>query len=299
MSKKILVAGGTGNLGERIIKNLIANGAEVIALVRSNSDPNKIEKLEKLGANIFKINNWSLAELTAACKDVSCVVSALAGLSDVIIDNQKILLDAAVAAGVPRFIPSDYSLDFTKFNHGENRNLDFRRMFHSYLDQQPIKATTLFNGAFMDLLTDQMPMILFKQKRILYWGNADHQMTFTTIDDTARFTALAALDATTPRLLHIAGDHKSPREIMEIMTALTGNKFHLLRTGGKRTLGVIIKIAQTMAPSKNKLYPAWQGMQYIHNMIDERAIPFKSDKNRYPDMTWTSVKELLAKHLMS
>ncbi len=39
------------------------------------------------------------------------------------------VLDAAVAAGVPRFIPSDYSLDFTKTRPGENRNLDLRRRF--------------------------------------------------------------------------------------------------------------------------------------------------------------------------
>jgi hypothetical protein len=43
----------------------------------------------------------------------------LAGLREVVIDAQKKLLDAAIAAGVPRFIPSDYSLDFTKFSYGE------------------------------------------------------------------------------------------------------------------------------------------------------------------------------------
>jgi hypothetical protein len=60
---------------------------------------------------------------------VTCVVSVLAGLREVIIDAQKVLLDAAIAAGVPLFIPSDYSLDFTKFSDGENRNLDLRRDF--------------------------------------------------------------------------------------------------------------------------------------------------------------------------
>lgn len=42
MSKQIIVvAGGTGNLGGRIINALIDKGAEVRALVRSTSDKKK------------------------------------------------------------------------------------------------------------------------------------------------------------------------------------------------------------------------------------------------------------------
>ena len=122
------------------------------------------------------------------------------------IDTQKVLLDAAVRAGVPRFIPSDFSLDFTNLRPGENRNLDLRREFMGCVDASPIATTTIFIGPFMDLLTDQMPMILFKPKWVLYWGSADQRMDFTTMDDTAAFTANAALDDATPRFLRIAGD---------------------------------------------------------------------------------------------
>ena len=37
-------------------------------------------------------------------------------------DRQGVLLEGAVRAGVPRFIPSDYSADFTKTRPGGNRN---------------------------------------------------------------------------------------------------------------------------------------------------------------------------------
>ena len=138
MKKIILVAGATGNLGERIVKALLQKEVEVRVVVRQSSDIEKVNALEKLGSTVYKIDNWNVAELTAACIGVSCVVSALAGLREVVIDAQKILLDAAVAANIPRFIPSDYSLDFTKFSAGENRNLDLRREFHSYLDSRPM-----------------------------------------------------------------------------------------------------------------------------------------------------------------
>lgn len=292
----IVVAGGTGNLGGRIISALVEKGVEVRALVRVATEANKVKLLEQSGAKVIVVDFASEQETTTACMGASCVVSALAGLDDVILTTQKVLLNGAIAARVPRFIPSDYSLDFTNFRHGENRNLDLRRQFHQYLDSTSMAATTIFNGAFMDMLTHEIPMIIFKKKLVLYWGDADHKMGFTTVDDTALFTANAALDATAPRYLRIAGDRVSPREIRQIMNEISGEKFRMLRTGGPGLLSFIIAIAKKMAPGKDDLYPAWQGMQYMRNMIDKRADLKTTDNYRYPGMQWTSVKELLLKH---
>ena len=184
MKHIILVAGATGNLGERITRALLDQGAEVRAIVRQGTDLRKIRQLEQIGAKVFEVDMSKVNEVATVCAGVSCVVSALAGLRDVVIDTQRVLLDAAVKAGVPRFIPSDYSLDFTKFPDGTNRNLDWRREFHTYLDKAPIKSTSIYCGGFMDMLTDQIPMIMTKQKMIMYWGGADHPLGFTTVADT-------------------------------------------------------------------------------------------------------------------
>ena len=296
MKKIILVAGATGNLGLRIVKALVNKDAEIRVLVRSNSDIEKMKVLENLDVKIYKVSSWNLEELKTSCVGVSCVVSALAGLREVVVDAQKVLLDAAIAAGVPRFIPSDYSLDFTKFSYGENRNLDLRREFHEYLDKTSITATSIFNGAFTELLIDEMPMILFKQKIILYWGNKDYKLAFTTMDNTAEFTSKVALDSNTPRYLRIAGDLISPCELKLTASQVTGQKFRLLRLGGQKLLAVIIKIARRLAPGKKELYPAWQGMQYMHNMIDARSKIEKLEINRYPEIQWTTVKDFLFKY---
>ncbi len=252
----IVVVGGTGNLGGKIIKALLDKGAEVRALVRSTSNPEKISQLEKIGTKVKSVNMSGEQEIAEACKGATCVVSALAGLEDVVVDAQIVLLNAAIKAGVPRFIPSDYSLDFTNFTDGENRNLDLRRKFHRYLDSTSTQATTVFNGAFMDMLTDEIPLIIFKKKLVLYWGNAGHKMGFTTVEDTAMFTANVALDTFTPRYLRVAGDQISPREIREVMNELSGEKFRLLRTGGLGLLSLLIKIAKKISPGKTDLYPA-------------------------------------------
>ena len=100
----IIVAGGTGNLGGRIVKALLNRGAEVRVLVRPSSNQKKISYLEQLGAKVMVVDMSNEQDISSACVGANCVISALAGLRDVVIDAQKILLNGAVLAGVPRFI---------------------------------------------------------------------------------------------------------------------------------------------------------------------------------------------------
>ena len=71
------------------------------------------------------------------------------------------------------------------------------------------------------MLTGQAPIIFFKWKRVLYWQDADQRMDFTTIDDTAAFTAAAALDSSTPRFLRIAGEQISARGLVSAVSEVT------------------------------------------------------------------------------
>ena len=296
MKKIIVIAGATGDLGGRIVKALLEKKADVRALVRTSTDVEKVEKLEQLGVKVFRIDMSDSKEIAKACEGAFCVVSALAGLRDVIIDTQKKLLNGAVMAGVPHFIPSDFSLDFTSLEVGQNRNLDLRREFHQYLDETPIASTTIFNGPFMDLLTGQMPMILDKQKWILYWGNPDQDLDFTTMDDTAEFTASVALDDSTPRYLRIAGDQITARQMVKVMNDITGKEFSLFKAGGIGLINGIIKTMKFFSPAKKDLYPIWQGMQYMRDMMEGRVKINSYDNNRYEDMDWTKVKDLLLVH---
>lgn len=292
--RTILLAGATGDLGGRIARALAGRGATVRALVRSGTPPDKLAELRGLGAEIAEADYDDAAALRRACEGAGCVVSALSGLEDVLVGAQTQLLEAAIAAGVPRFIPSDFAIDFTRLPPGSNRNLDLRRAFKEQLDQSSIAATSVLCGAFMDMLTGVAPFILFKRKRVLYWQNADQRMDFTTRDDTAAFTAAAAMDASTPRILRIAGDSPTARELAALMTAISGETYRLLRPGSLRMLGVLIRIARTVAPQRDALYSAWQGMQYMHNMYDGRGQLQPLDNGRYPELRWTSAREVLA-----
>ena len=290
----IVLAGATGNLGGRIARAIIKRGGKVRAIVRHNSDPEKVEALRSLGATISAVDFGTGPELAGACRGGTCVLSALSGLRDVIVDTQTLLLDAAVEAGVPRFIPSDYAIDFTKLPPGTNRNLDLRREFHERLDKAPIAATSILNGMFADLLTGEAPFILFKFKRVMYYEDADQQMDFTTMDDAADFTAAAALDSSTPRLLRIAGDQLSAREMVAVVSEVTGENFRLFRAGGLGRLATMIKIMRVLRVKSKALYPPWQGMQYMHNMYSGLAKLEPLDNDRYPGIKWTAVRDVLS-----
>ncbi|GAB3700643.1 hypothetical protein GCM10027592_27820 [Spirosoma flavus] len=290
----VILAGATGNLGQHIAQSLRRRGANVTALVRQGSNRETISKLRQQGVSIIDVDFSNVASLTKACQGGTCLVSALSGLRDVLVEGQTRLLQAAIGAGVPRFIPSDYCIDYRPLPKGENRNLDLRRTFNELLDKAPIAATSILNGMFTDLLTGQAPVVLFKLNRVMYWGSADQLMDFTTIQNTAEFTAAAALDPSAPRYLRIAGEVASIRDLQEAAQKATGEKFSLLRLGGLGVLNTMIKMMRTVSPQPNEVFPPWQGMQYLRDMLSGAAKLDSLDNNRYPDIEWTPIWAVLA-----
>ena len=294
MAPTIVLAGAAGDLGARIAKALVRRGAVVRALVRNEAAAGDTDRLTGLGAVVAPADMADAGSVAAACEGAACVVSALNGLREVIVDRQGVLLDGAVKAGVPRFIPSDYSADFTKTRPGDNRNLDLRREFMARADRASIQVTSVLNGAFMDMLGAEMPIIQPRIRRVLHWGSADQPLDFTTKDDAAAFTAAAALDGAAPRVLRVAGDTVSARGIAGTMTDVTGEQYRTLRAGGIGSLGVLIRLAKIVAPQPRAAFPPWQGMQYMRDMFSGRGKLHPLDNDRYPGLRWTSVREQLA-----
>lgn len=293
MTDTILLAGATGDLGGRIAKALARERAAFRVLVRPGTARERVAPLEILGAEVRAVDFDDAAGLREACTGASCVVSALSGLRPVIVEAQAALAEAAVAAGVPRFIPSDFSIDFTRLGGLPNRNFDLRRAFRERLERMPIRATSVFNGAFMDMLGGQMPLVVPAIRRVVYWGDPDVRYDMTTMDDTAAFTVRAALDPETPRDLHIAGDAPSPRDLAAAMGAVTGQRYRLLRAGSVDRLQRLIRLTRRLAPQERAVFPAWQGMQYLRDMASGRAACGPIDNGRYAGLRWTTAAEVL------
>lgn len=289
----VVIAGAAGDLGSRITTALTARGADVRALLRPDSSAADRDRLQQLGVTPVTADPGDVGAVAGAIAGATVVVSALNGLREVILDRQSVLLDAAVRAGVPRFISSDFSADFTRTEPGANRNFDLRREFMGRADRAPIQVTSILNGAFMDMLGAEMPIIQPRIRRVLFWGDADQVLDFTTKDDTAAYTAAAALDPNTPRILRVAGDSLSARQLADTLSQVTGQVHRTLRVGSVHTLTAIIAAAKFVAPQSDSVFPAWQGMQYLRDMSSGRAQLQHLDNDRYPELRWTSVQDQL------
>ena len=290
----IAIVGAAGDLGARIARALVERGAEVRALVRPDLSAADRAQIESMGVTLAMADPADGPALARACEGAACVVSALNGLAPVMIDRQSVLLDAAVAAGVPRFIPSDYSEDFTTTPPGGNRNLDLRRTFMARADRAPLRVTSVLNGAFMDMLGAEMPLIQRRLHRVLYWRSADQPLDFTTKNDVAAYTAAAALDEAAPRLLRIAGDTVTVRDIARVLTGLAAVPYRPLGAGGIGVLSAMIGLARLIAPQPGAVFPPWQGMQYMRDMFSGAGKLHALDNDRYPGLRWTRVGTHLA-----
>ncbi|MDX6182870.1 NmrA family NAD(P)-binding protein [Flavobacterium sp. Fl-77] len=291
MKNTIVVAGATGNLGHRICTELIKAGTHVKAIVRDSSNPLKVDALKKIGVEIIEVTQFKEKELTPICQGASCVVSAVTGLYDVIVNAQLELLHAAIAAGVPRFIPSDFSSEFTNIPEGENRNFDLRKEFGHHLEKSSIKATTIFNGCFADILRYNTPLFNVKGQTVAYYDDkADWKIDFTTMDDTAAFTAKAALDATTPRYLRIASFRVSPNDLVALSEQYKDKKFKLVDMGSMEGFSAYNKIQRAQdSAGEDELYPKWQQAQYLYSMflVHHEAL----DNDRYLNLMWSKVED--------
>ncbi|WP_316809376.1 NmrA family NAD(P)-binding protein [Pedobacter agri] len=297
MKKNILVAGATGHLGSMICKDLVSLGANVIALVRKASDADKIVSLAQIGATVIGVDFNKNAEIAKACEGIDCVVSALAGLADVIINTQQALLNGAIAAGVKRFIPSDFCTDYQPLTPGENRNFDLRRAFKNYIDEKDIQATSIFNGAFADILKYNTPILNLKNRSIAYWGDkADWKLDFTTMENTAAFTALVALQDESPRDLHIASFQISPMILKDRVKLISGQDFTLYKFSELDEFAANIRKQRADNPlGEQELYSKWQQAQYLYSMFTTQHP--KLDNQNFSQIKWTSEIEFLKSFL--
>ncbi|EHK47124.1 hypothetical protein TRIATDRAFT_306844 [Trichoderma atroviride IMI 206040] len=100
-SRNIAVLGGTGQVGRPIVKALIDAGFNVTVVTRNSSFNS-----EETNGAIFVTSDYTYGSLVKIFTGQVAVVSAVAARPP--IAAQKVMVDAAIQAGVKRFIPSEY-----------------------------------------------------------------------------------------------------------------------------------------------------------------------------------------------
>lgn len=102
--KNIVLVGADGNLGPGVLNGLVGTGAFKVTVFKRKSSKSKSNYPDGVEVKLLS-DDFSIDELVPALKNQDAIVSTVYGAQ---VDLQKRLADAAIKAGVKRFIPSDY-----------------------------------------------------------------------------------------------------------------------------------------------------------------------------------------------
>jgi nucleoside-diphosphate-sugar epimerase len=288
--KTVVLVGATGRFGARIATALLASrGAHLRIVTRDAANP-KLRPLLDAGATIASAELANAGALDSALRDADVVVSALNGGPDVIVDGQERLLRASERIGVRRFIPSDYSLDYSALDEGDNVFLDLRRRFALMLDASAVAATHVLVGAFTEVqLSPRMGIFDLASGVATPWGNGDEAVDMTTLDDAARVVAQLAVDDAAPLRIAFAGDSTSVRALATTFEQVTGRPLRIEPRGSAADLAAWIARARASAKSPMEFVFGQYQLAQINGKGKLRTL----DNARFPDIVPTTAADVL------
>ncbi|KAE8779052.1 Isoflavone reductase-like protein [Hordeum vulgare] len=199
---RVLVVGGTGYIGRRIVKASLAQGHETYVLMRPEIGLD-VEKLQMLlsfkaqGARLLEASLDDHRGLVAAVKQVDVVVSAMSGVHfrSHNLHLQLKLVEAIKEAGnVKRFLPSEFGMDPARMGHALEpgritfdekmeirRAIEERNIPHTYI------SANCFAAYFAPNLC-QMGTLLPPKEKVHVYGDGNVKAVFMDEDDIAAYT---------------------------------------------------------------------------------------------------------------
>ncbi|KAK1658428.1 hypothetical protein BDP55DRAFT_708191 [Colletotrichum godetiae] len=180
----VLVAGVSGNIGQKLVDALHARGHQVRGLGRN---PAKLTATRRAKLEDFILTNkhYDIEALDRACKGTEAVICAYGVFpTELQFDRQLFLLRAAERTNIRRFVLSTYPF------------IAFRRIAEL---SSPINPIYIFTGVLAEVFwvyPDHSPGDVElngywdgRDKSASFWGNGDKPMPWSTERDAADFTA--------------------------------------------------------------------------------------------------------------
>jgi len=175
--KNIAVIGGAGNMGLIIVPQLLKTGLNVTALIRLDSTSTFPE-----GVNVEK-TDYSFESLQQIFDGKDAVINFVGNTG---ILEEFAMIDAAAAAGVNWFIPSEYGHDTT------NRNIsELLKMFQDKLqvvnylrlkEKEGLGWRSLLTGFFFDWgLGVGLLGYDLQKKKARIWDDGNNKVSMTTL----------------------------------------------------------------------------------------------------------------------
>ncbi|KAH8767445.1 hypothetical protein F5883DRAFT_671003 [Diaporthe sp. PMI_573] len=224
--KNVVVVGASGNVGKSTLKALSEDGFQVTGLSRHSP-------LDTIPAGVkFITSDYSVSSFLDAFKGQDAVVSALSSTDPAALELQKSLIDAAIAAGVKIFIPSEYGVDttdrsspnFIPFLAGKIDILDYLRE-----RQDKISWTALLTGSFFDwgLKIPGFGGWDIGARTVTIYDGGDIPYEATNLDQVGRAIAKSLKNPELTRNQHVYVNSftVTQNEVLRALEKVTGEKF--------------------------------------------------------------------------
>lgn len=225
MATKVAIAGATGSLGRPVLEQLLIAGFDTTVL--SRKDSSSTDSLAKHdNQKIINVDFENVQELTQALQGIEVVVSTLAIQAN---GAQNPLIDAAVAAGVKRFIPSEFGSDL---NNPLNRALpvfkakvDTQDYLESIAAKHPGFTYTLtYNNLFLDWGVKMGFIVNLKEHSAVLFDGGDVPFSTTTLSTIGKAVVgiIKNLDATKNRAVYYHDGVLTLNKIIDIYKQIDG-----------------------------------------------------------------------------
>lgn len=285
----ILVCGATGFLGSEIVRQLAAAGKPVRAMVRSTSDPAKVEKLKGYGAQIVHGDLRDRSSLDAACRGATAVIDTVSAMpfsyqpgntiQAVDLEGATSLIAAAQAARVQHFVYTSFSA---------NIDLDFplrnaKRTVEKRLRESGLTYTILRPSYFTEAWLSAMVGFDAANATASIYGAGQNRISWVSLGDVAQL-AVASLDSPAARnaTLEIGGPEAlSPLQVVHIFEEVAGRPFAV------QHVPVAALEAQRQAAT-DPMQQSFSGLMLCYAAGD--AIDMKATLKRFP-LRLTSVRD--------
>ncbi|KAM3372325.1 hypothetical protein ACQJBY_019297 [Aegilops geniculata] len=222
---RVLVVGGTGYIGRRIVKASLAQGHETYVLMRPEIglDVEKLQLLLSFKAQGARLMETSLDDhrgLVAAVKQVDVVVSAMSGVH---FRGHRLLLQLKLveaikeAGNVKRFLPSEFGMDPARMGHALepgritfDEKMEIRRAIEEANIPHTYISANCFAAYFGPNL-GQMRTLLPPKEKVHVYGDGNIKGIFMDEDDVATYTIKSIDD---PRALNKTIYLRPPENIL-------------------------------------------------------------------------------------
>ncbi|GJC82004.1 hypothetical protein ColLi_04842 [Colletotrichum liriopes] len=213
--KNVALAGAGGNLGPSVLKGLMESNKFNITILTRKAGSQKFPS----GVTVKEVDYESLDSLTQALKGQDALINSTNSFDPKVATR---VVDAAVAAGVYRYIPPDFGLDPERAHVPSLPVFGIKTLTHQYMKQKAAENdgkftwTIITNGPFLDWgIRSSFMGVDVKNKKLSLFNDGENVIPYTMLADVGKAIVGTLLhpDETANRIAYIHSTVKSQKQM--------------------------------------------------------------------------------------